>query len=207
MNLLATIKVLFALLLFLSALYARAGIVGSAHDFSSKGWSGNQICIVCHTPHNSNTSITDAPLWNHQITSATYTLYSSPTLAVAPVQPRGPSKLCLSCHDGSVAIDSFGGNGGTTTISGSRDLGVDLSDDHPVSIEWRHQEVETSGDFCFNCHFGPDPQLVFFRPGGSGPIWVECSTCHDVHNLHPEYPALLRRSLVKSELCMVCHEK
>jgi len=206
-NLLATLRTLTALLLMLAALCARAGIVGSAHDFSSQGWSGGEICKSCHTPHNSNTTVQDAPLWNHQLTSSSYTLYSSPTLQVAPVQPRGPSKLCLSCHDGSVAIDSFGGKSGITHMSGPRDLGVDLSDDHPVSVEWRHQEVETSGDFCFNCHFGPERKLVFFRPGGNGPIWVECATCHDVHNQSPQYPSLLRRSLDKSELCMTCHEK
>jgi predicted CXXCH cytochrome family protein len=194
------------LALLLACNSAIAGIVGSAHDFSGQGWSGGEICIACHTPHNSDTSITDAPLWNHQMSTANYTLYSSPSLEVAPTQPRGPSKLCLSCHDGTVAVDSFGGRSGIIPMLEPRGLGIDLSDDHPVSVEWRHQEVETSGEFCFNCHFGPDPELVFFRPGGSGPIWVECSTCHDVHN-QSGHPYLLRRSMDRSELCMTCHEK
>ena len=183
-----------------------AGIAGSAHDFSGQGWSGGEICIACHTPHNSDTGVTDAPLWNHQNTTAVYNLYSSPSLEVAPTQPRGPSKLCLSCHDGTVAVDSFGGKIGVTPMTGPKDLGVDLSDDHPVSVEWRHQEVETSSEFCMNCHFGPARELVFFRPGGSGPIWIECATCHDVHNKNT-HPKLLRRTLAGSELCLTCHEK
>jgi len=195
-----------SLLFICSTTMSWAGIVGSSHDFSGQGWSGGEICIACHTPHNSNTSITDAPLWNHQSTVASYTTYSSPTMDVLPQQPRGPSMLCLSCHDGTVAIDSFGGTSGTTFMSGTRNLGTDLSDDHPVSVEWRHQTIETSSTFCFNCHFEAPSQLVFFRPGGTGPIWVECSTCHDVHN-NTIYPYLLRRSLVGSDLCLTCHEK
>lgn len=194
------------LLLLSATMNSWAGIVGSSHDFSGQGWSGGEICIACHTPHNSDTSVIDAPLWNHQSTISSFNTYSSPTTDVLPVQPRGPSKLCLSCHDGTIAIDSFGGTSGTSHISGTKDLGIDLSDDHPVSVEWRHQEVETSGEFCLNCHFGAPREVVFFRPGGSGPIWVECATCHDVHN-KTGHPKLLRKSLAGSELCLTCHEK
>lgn len=185
---------------------AMAGIVGSSHDFSDSGWTGGEICIACHTPHNSETNVTDAPLWNHQLSVATYTTYTSPTMDAQTQQPRGPTKLCLSCHDGSVALDSFGGKVGTTNISGNANLGIDLSDDHPVSVEWKHQDLITSGAFCTNCHFGPPREVVFFRPGGSGPIWIECATCHDVHN-KTNYPKLLRKSMVGSELCLTCHEK
>ena len=40
-------------------------IVGSKHDFSTQAWNtsvGQQICIVCHTPHNASTTVTNAPL-------------------------------------------------------------------------------------------------------------------------------------------------
>ncbi len=184
---------------------AWAGMVGSAHDFSASGWSGGEICVACHTPHNSDTTIAEAPLWNHELTNATFTVYNSPTMDVLPQQPRGPTKLCLSCHDGTIAIDSFGGTTGATFISGVANLGNDLSDDHPVSVEWIHQTVDTS-PFCANCHFGPPRELVFFRPGGSGPIWIECATCHDVHDA-ANIPKLLRRTMAGSELCKTCHEK
>lgn len=83
-----------------------AGIAGSDHDFSGEGWAGGQICIVCHTPHNSDVSVADAPLWNHEVSTALYTLYSSPTLDATVNQPSGASKLCLSCHDGSLECAS-----------------------------------------------------------------------------------------------------
>ncbi len=192
-------------ILFCTPGIAWSGIEGSSHDFSAYGWSGGKICEVCHTPHNSDTSEPDAPLWDRETTTATYTVYSSPTMDIAPVQPRGPTKLCLSCHDGTIALDSFGGMSGSSFIGGAANLTTDLSDDHPVSVQWIHQTVETS-PFCANCHFGSPRKLVFFRPGGSGsPIWIECATCHDVHNSE-NLPSLLRRTMSGSELCLTCHE-
>ena len=104
-----------ATLLVAGASLASAGtIVGSAHDFSGQGWSGGQICVPCHTPHKANITVADAPLWNHALTAATFTLYSSPTLNATLTQPGGGSKLCFSCHDGTVAINSFGGTTDST---------------------------------------------------------------------------------------------
>ena len=202
----SVIRICCASAIILFTMNSGAGIIGSAHDFSGQGWSGGEICIACHTPHNSDSTNTDAPLWNHQTTTAVFTTYNSQTMQVQPDQPRGPSKLCLSCHDGTIAVDSFGGKTGYTPMLANKDLGIDLSDDHPVSVEWKHQTVETSSAFCMNCHFGDPRELVFFRPGGSGPIWVECATCHDVHNSTTN-PKLLRKTLLNSELCLTCHEK
>jgi len=199
-------RLIYSFLFMIMPSIAVAGIAGSAHDFSATGWSGGQICIACHTPHNSDSSIIDAPLWNHQLSSATYTVYTSQTMDVMQEQPHGPSKLCLSCHDGTIALDQFGGLPGSTYIGGAANLKTDLSDDHPVSVEWIHQTLETSNTFCFNCHFGAPSQLVFYRPNPNGPIWVECSTCHDVHN-STNLPNLLRRTMADSELCLTCHEK
>ncbi len=104
---------------------------------------------MCHTPHNADASVTDAPLWNHEVTTAIYTVYSSPTMDVPVGQPGGISKLCLSCHDGTVAVDNFGGTtDGAVTIgsyatppSYNPALTTDLSDDHPIGMEWDHQTL------------------------------------------------------------------
>ena len=98
------------------ALPVMAGtITDTKHDFSASGWSGGEICIACHTPHNANTAVTDAPLWNHNLSAvASYALYQSDTLNAAPGQPTGTSKLCLSCHDGTVAYDNT--TGGTKNL-------------------------------------------------------------------------------------------
>jgi len=183
--------------------YAVGGITGSAHDFSSEAWSSGKICLPCHTPHNANSSIQDAPLWNHEITTASYILYSSPTLQETPEQPGSVSKLCLSCHDGTVALESFGGNSGSNFISSNALIGTNLSDDHPISIQWSHQDV--NGNQCSNCHdVHQNPSFISVLPFYNGK--VECATCHDPHNGY-NYTKLLRKSLAASEICFHCHHK
>jgi predicted CXXCH cytochrome family protein len=191
---------------------AYAGISGSKHDFSGKGWGSNEICIFCHTPHNANKTVSGSQLWNHALTNATYILYSSPTLKKwpgdpDPTQPTGPSKLCLSCHDGTVAVDSFGSRSGTQLISGRANIGTDLSNDHPVSIRWNHQTVEWG--LCDNCHVGGGSytlRVSFY--GSHGSQTVECGTCHEPHNNSPPGTGkMLRISMNRSELCLYCHEK
>ena len=199
----------------------QAGIVGSAHDFSGLGWANGEICVACHTPHNSNTDIT-APLWNHTLSTATYQTYesvhdgpSATIFAPAPVHAPGPESLmCLSCHDGTIALDSFGGNtGGTEYISGTKLIGTDLSNDHPIGVEWLHQVVwDGSGENCGKCHGDPvivpvvtnQMPLPFFL-AEDGTARVECATCHDPHN-GQNNDFLLRKSNAGSGLCLHCHD-
>ncbi len=187
---------------------AGQGIAGSAHDFSAQSWNtSGQICIVCHTPHNGNTSVTNAPLWNHALTTATFTPYSSATLTATVGQPNGISKLCLSCHDGTVAIDSYGGATGSTTIpvGDVHNLGTDLSNDHPVSFTYNTALATSDGGL-------RDPATA--TGIGTGTIQntmlftnqVECASCHDAHNKAGINP-LLRKSNAGSGLCLTCHSK
>jgi len=62
-----------------------------------------------------------------------------------PGQPDGVSKLCLSCHDGTVALDSYGGVNGSTIITGSALLGTDLSTSHPISMKYDAALASTDG--------------------------------------------------------------
>jgi len=56
-------------------------ISGSAHDFSSETWNlRGEICITCHIPHKADVTVPNSPLWNHQVTSSTFTPYSSLSL-------------------------------------------------------------------------------------------------------------------------------
>ena len=190
--------------LFLTILATAAvgQITGSVHDFSGQGWAGGEICVPCHTPHNADNTIAFSPFWNHEVTNQTFTLYSSPSLDHEPEQPRGPSLLCLSCHDGVTAVDSYGGATGTIFIDGSAKIGTDLSDDHPISLSWTHQ---TKLPDCGNCHVGshhnPQDMILPFFDG-----YLECSTCHDVHN-GTGLPRLLRKPLDGSQVCLHCHGK
>jgi predicted CXXCH cytochrome family protein len=182
-------------------------IVGSAHDFSSASWNTTgQICVVCHTPHNADVSVNDAPLWNHQLTVATFTPYSSASLNATVGQPDASSKLCLSCHDGTVAVDNFGGvTTGTHFITGGSLIGTDLLDDHPVSFTYDAALALADGGLAdpttANSGLGGtinDDMLI----GGK----VQCASCHDVHNASG-IAMLLIKSNAQSDLCLTCHTK
>lgn len=189
---------------------AAAGIVGSKHDFAAAGWnSSSEICIACHTPHSKGAS-NSTPLWNHTETTTTYTLYASPTLLGTIEQPRPASKLCLSCHDGTIALNSFGGATGATFIQGDANIGTDLSGSHPISVTWVHRDVTD----CLNCHsiqfVGGVAVTLFSSPLPFFDGRVECPTCHDPHNVTPDNPSaqyMLRLTQSKSSLCLHCHHK
>jgi hypothetical protein len=140
--------------------------------------SETQLCVFCHTPHGANTSAT--PLWNRKVAGNGYTqsyvLYDSSTLDAKQVQgsldqPGGSSKLCLSCHDGTVAVgnvnvlngtsptpnpqtsSTIATTGGTYMPSGSgsgtgftRSLGTDLTNDHPISISYNDTLANRDGE-------------------------------------------------------------
>src|ERR1035437_6666309 len=85
------------------------GDVLGAHNLSVNGPSpikGGTLppCQYCHAPHS---GIGKGPLWSQTFSTQTYTLYSSSTAPQETMkQPwaGGSSSLCLSCHDGTVAV-------------------------------------------------------------------------------------------------------
>ncbi len=194
-------------ILFVASLSFGQTIVGSAHDFSGETWNpSGEICIVCHTPHKADNSVTDAPLWNHEVTTATFTPYSSSTLDATVGQPDGVSKLCLSCHDGTVAIDNFGGKtNGTEFVQGDDLIGTDLSNDHPVSFTYDAALATADGGLY-------DPTTTNSGLGGTIDEdmlishKLECASCHDVHN-GSGVGNLLVKANGNSALCLTCHAK
>lgn len=65
-----------------------------------------EVCVYCHTPHGAS-GATVAPLWNRTKPAGIYTVYSAPTTLGSTVTQPGESSLtCMSCHDGTIAIDS-----------------------------------------------------------------------------------------------------
>lgn len=76
----------------------------------------DQVCVYCHTPHGASSSMAAAPLWNRTnpvANGATYELYTNPLTGKSlssgnsVTEPGINSITCLSCHDGTVAIDSI----------------------------------------------------------------------------------------------------
>ncbi|MEZ5063783.1 MAG: cytochrome c3 family protein [bacterium] len=215
-----TIRVTIVAAILAVAVSAEAGVTDSVHDL--RGELGiDEICVVCHTPHNAvdptANDLSYAPLWNHESTSGSYTLYDSATLNFTPGQPDGVTKLCLSCHDGSVAVDNYGGTTSGTlfvddavfdglpgqSVGAGRDFGTNLDNDHPVS-------------FLYDPVAAVDPEI---RPSSSptpvgGTIAtdllvagkVQCSSCHDVHDVNSN-DWLLVVDNAGSSLCLTCHDK
>lgn len=221
----------------------KAGIVGSAHDFTgakytfggtgtTSGTTGytpgtaasTNLCFFCHITHKTATgkgvatASSLAPgylLWNHQLsgvsggTNGTYGVYSSDTFnallaansssitdlsAGNNLSTPTTSNLCLSCHDGTVAIASFyeqafglPANGstwnnthgnGTTMYTGMQIS--DLTKQHPVNFAY-------TGALAAAASMTAPASLNSVDLAGDVPLYggaglMECTTCHDPHN-------------------------
>ena len=199
-----------------------------------------EICIFCHTPHSANPSY---PLWNQysSINSNTYLPYtSSQTLDFTPVgalTDDSISRLCLTCHDGTTAINvlvnpsnklgrdpefsAFFGNppkmGEVWAPGEGPYIGTNLTNMHPINFDYTESD---SGDAKIYPISTPRAAgLRFFKSNGSGSaIYIECPTCHDPHVDYDKYegtrdPAktryepFLRKSNRSSNLCLTCHNK
>lgn len=173
------------------------GLAGSKHDFVRLGVSYDQRCMPCHAP-NSAAEESEGALWDDSPDSTRrYKLYGG-----SPGVPGSVSLVCLSCHDGSSAMDAFGGLDGEIDAAGiagaipvvGRDF--DLSGDHPVGVTYPEFDrnfrmktlVEGGG-------------VVTLREGR-----VECVSCHDVHGQYG-VPKFLVKSNLRSALCLTCHRK
>ena len=98
---------------------ALAGIANTRHNLGNTASGGNnsttgtqELCVFCHTPHGSDGAAA-APLWNKYINPATtYQMYGTTNSATfeantSPTLPGGVSLACLTCHDGTQAMDNM----------------------------------------------------------------------------------------------------
>ncbi|MDO9042845.1 MAG: cytochrome c3 family protein [Desulfocapsaceae bacterium] len=212
--------VVTALLLGSGELVHGNSIRFSKHDLSSSGGQAikasglDQVCVFCHTPHNARADI--PYLWSRSAQTSTYIPYTSTTM-MAPAghvgsngQPTGASKLCLSCHDGTIALGAvlFSESSpipfsGATTLGGrSTSLGTDLSDDHPVSFDYQssitggNTELVTASTIAFT-------SISPVKLDSTGQL--QCTACHDPHD--DAFGKFLVKSNQGSALCITCHTK
>ena len=179
------------------------------HNLSSSGpgtyraLGESRICVFCHTPHNGAAL---SPLWNKDLEPQTYQVYVSPTLKVAQKlgslpQPSGSTKLCLSCHDGTIALGAVlnpvggiaMGGAGTLPPGSLSNFGLDLRGHHPVSFRYSDSL--------------PNPELVPAPPGDltfGASDEVHCTTCHDPHD--DRNGQFLSKDNRFSALCTSCHQ-
>jgi predicted CXXCH cytochrome family protein len=196
------------LLLLFSATINAQSILTTKHNLSVAGpgtvkaSSETEVCLFCHTVHNSKPS---SPLWNRNDPGNTYNYYTSTTMHATPGQPSGSSLLCLSCHDGTVALGSvlsrssiisFGSN--LNMPVGNSNLGTDLRNDHPLS-------------FTYDVALSTIPNSQLKNPTSLVPqiklenSKLQCTSCHDPHK--DVYSKFLVLSPLNSNLCKACHEK
>lgn len=196
------------MLMAVQAFAGSSAVVGSKHDLGLTGGGSitsdvEDSCLFCHAPHNVLATVT--PLWDQQLSIQTYTTYTSSTYNSGLQTPSaGSSKLCLSCHDGTIAPGMTIAQGPIPTMGtmSSRDvLGTNLAFDHPVSMA-----PASDGQLAASL-FGVPPltkdaavKLVAGK--------VECVTCHDPHDpgIDPVVPMFLVRSNDHGMLCLACHD-
>lgn len=196
-----------------------------------------RICIFCHAPHNTyrlagttgngpeapDAAFTYLPLWNHELQpNIAYTMYDpglgAPTTGHEATQslglmtPGSVSLLCLSCHDGSIAVNSYGNTSqvsqstGTTFMTSAYLIGAnqDLTNHHPIGFDYNAvQAADTEIRDASTVQLTSTAFVADKLYNGN----VECATCHSVHNKGNTGERLLWRSDQNSELCLTCHDK
>ncbi len=159
------------------------------------------ICVFCHVPHNAATTLA---LWNRREPATTYKIYESSTLKANVTQPTGSSRLCLSCHDGILALSDVrvvpGGQRVTAMgpLTGSASLGIDLSADHPISFIYNSALALKAGDLV-------DPIALPHTAPLDGTSQLQCASCHDPHE--DRRPNFLRIDSRAGADCIVCHRQ
>ncbi|NMF88439.1 cytochrome c3 family protein [Aromatoleum petrolei] len=234
---------------------------GTVKSAATSSGGTDQICVFCHTPHAANATA-PGPLWNRTLSTATYTPYTSNSLDAEDIlngtigQPGGASKLCLSCHDGTLALGAVANSPGSGTGTGksismvgtpdgkmpttdnttgyTRNLGVDLRNDHPISFTFQSAPPESDtlsrrdGEFRSPPYSvqvaGETKTVVGIRSRGTKPMLpldhegkVQCTSCHDPHLDASKFLRLNRFQTGGSpgtnfnpssdQICLGCHDK
>jgi hypothetical protein len=201
---------------------AGASVVATLHNLSVSGpgeiraATEKEVCKFCHVPH---TAVDPSPLWGHRLSdTASYAVpdvrESGKVVRPAP-QPDGSSRLCLSCHDGTVALGDMGRNG-VVAMKGSQRLlpgrpgflGTDLSGSHPISITMPATDpgADDGGDVGLLPReaMAADHEVKLDKDGK-----IQCTTCHDPHSDRYFVPGRVPHFWVKStveDVCLACHQ-
>ncbi|MDF1561760.1 MAG: cytochrome c3 family protein [Deltaproteobacteria bacterium] len=201
-----------------------AAIAETRHNLSVSGpgpiraTNETRICVFCHTPH---TSKAEVPLWNRDLPDKPFLQYTSPSSDAEdrePVRPlTGTSRLCMACHDGTIAlgavksqretISMIGTEAGRIPSKSASALGHDLSGSHPVSMQVTPGQISANN--------ARDSLLVPLESMKAdsevrldGSDQLQCTTCHDPHddsNFAGSGVHFYRKASF-SDVCTVCHK-
>ena len=180
--------------------------LGSEGDSPLTAATMDEVCVFCHTPHNSSNEL---PLWNRYSSSGSkvFLMYTASSTLTSEVKgnvglsANSPSRLCLSCHDGTTAVnalvnlaatggirpimddifaDSFSDKPGIWTEGVGPYLGTNLVNMHPINFSYEKAQEEDAELYVI-----ADVKtagLKFFDDNRDGTAdYMECATCHDPH--------------------------
>ena len=170
--------------------------------------SGNASCTFCHAPHSGLGGVT--PLWNQQLSQATYTPYSSTTYKEtgSTKPPLGvTSSLCLSCHDGTVAVGQLAAYGKaqmTGNWAQGDSFGTTLTSSHPFSLVLPMNDAADLVATLVSKGTTNDPTGKVKLINGN----IECTSCHDPHVQANDQVAqsFLVRDSSSGQMCLACHD-
>lgn len=180
---------------------AGAGVFNTKHNLTVRGVNAasnftgtREICVFCHTPHGGDAAAA-APIWNRRSEPGSFQTYDQigTTTLDSHVEPVGSVSLaCLSCHDGTQAMDTlvnepgsgvqvpgfFNGRwtGQASTVEGRiaspyrvTNLGKDLINDHPIGVQY------AGGGYSLTSPAGPGIDKDFHQASseimGTGRVW------------------------------------
>jgi hypothetical protein len=229
-----------------AAITPGTGVTGSLHDMNYVAGATpdafNRACVFCHTPHNAANSdafgTSPAPLWNRNLGTVVFTPYAwvAPSNAAGGfdiIDPLiGPTRLCMSCHDGSIAADSHNTNhaqAGSLMITGAKQIS-DLSfATHPIGFNYDAAATARGANELMpgTTAFITGEVTQTFDTKSRGAItgtktiastmfsgFMTCASCHEVHNTNnvvptpaTKYNYFLWAKEEGSAICLSCHVK
>ena len=180
----------------------------TASSGSRVSTQGAMGCTFCHAPHSGVGGNT--PLWNQVLSQQTYIPYASTTYHQQgnTQPPLGQStSLCLSCHDGTVAVGQTQAYGQLRTQGklGPADiLGPNMSSSHPFSLMTPMKDSPNLVASLVGQHKTADSSGAVKLINGN----VECASCHDPHvqSIDKIAQNFLVRDSSAGQMCLACHD-
>jgi predicted CXXCH cytochrome family protein len=217
-------KKIIALAIALTAGSAMAAVGTTKHNMAAfsgynqntnvlaTGGAGGDVCLYCHCAHTPSTVSTAAPLWNRtNPATGSYQTYVSNTISknITSAGVDTVSLACLSCHDGSVAVNvvvKYGGQIGAgapkfiSSAAGAdpnKAIGPNLGNDHPISLTWNPAANPSAG---LSATPFPAPFVSYTVAGQQ---MLTCGSCHEPHGTTNSY--FLRANPTSGSFCATCH--
>ena len=169
-------------------------------------------CSYCHAPHSGLAS--GRALWNQKLTNMVYNPYTSPTYVTKGEKGQQPTvgsdtNLCLSCHDGTVAV-------GTTIVAGqvlttgqmnTKDQFLpntpNLLASHPQDMAGIQDTPDLFSGLASKGLTNDPTGAVKLIKGN-----IECTSCHNAHvqakDLVAQY--FLVKDSSSGAMCLACHD-